>query len=113
MPALGGKAYELFSNLSGFPYNEETYYDAFEYLLKVSPTYYAMQGHAVPTVICHGEKDTVVPVGDAYYLDQILTELRTAHDLVIFPNSNHGLESDPDQWEYASKLFKEYMEKYL
>ena len=113
MPALGGKAYELFSYLSGFPYNEETYLDAFPYLLKVSPTYYAMQGHAVPTVICHGEKDTVVPVGDAYYLDQILTELKTPHDLVIFPNSNHGLESDPDQWEYASKLFKEYMEKYL
>ena len=111
MEALSGQAYDLFSKLSGFRYTEETYEDAIPYLLKVSPTYYA--SHAVPTVICHGEKDTVVPVTDAYTLDNFLTSHYIPHDLIIFPNSNHGLESDPDKWEEANNLFKEYMEKYL
>ena len=113
MPALSGQAYNLFSMLSGYKYNEETYEDAFPYLLKVSPTYYAISGYGVPTVICHGEQDSVVPVSDAIYLDHILTQLNVNHELVLFPHSDHGLESDPDKWEYANKLFKEYMEKYL
>ena len=113
MPALSGQAYDLFSKLSGYKYNEETYNDAFPYLLKVSPTFYAMIGYGVPTVICHGEQDTVVPVSDAIYLDHVLNELNVSHDLVLFPHSDHGLESDPDKWEYANKLFKEYMKKYL
>lgn len=112
MEALAGQAYELFSKLSGFKYNEETYEDAFEYLLKVSPVYYALK-NAVPTVICHGAKDTVVPVSDAYRLDSVLTTNNIPHDLIIFPNSNHGLESDPDKWDEATNLFKQYMEKYL
>ena len=111
MDALSGQAYDLFSKLSGFRYTEETYEDAIPYLLKVSPTYYV--SHAVPTIICHGEKDSVVPVSDAHILDNYLTVSNIPHDLILFPNSNHGLESDPDKWEEANNLFKEYMNKYL
>ena len=110
MAALGGEAYNLFSKLSGYKYTEETYEDAFQYLAQVSPVYYT---HPVPTLICHGEKDSVVPVTDAYQLDSFLTTFDVEHDLLIFPNSNHGLESDPDVMEQAQRLFKEYMVKYL
>lgn len=111
MEDLSGKAYDLFSKLSGFRYTEDTYYDAFPYLLKVSPTYYAST--AVPTIICHGAKDSVVPVSDAYILDNTLTAYGIKHDLIIFPNSNHGLDCDPDKMEEANSLFKEYMKLYL
>ena len=111
MEALSGQAYDLFSKLSGFRYTKDTYEEAIPYLLKVSPTNYI--GSAVPTIICHGAKDSVVPVSDAYVLDYLLTENNIPHDLIIFPNSNHGLESDPDKMEEANLLFKEYMKLYL
>ncbi len=107
---LGDCTY-LFSMLTGHKYNKDTYEEAFEDLMKVSPYVYASS--AVPTLICHGMKDSVVPYSDALYLRQALETFNIAYDLISFENSNHGLESDPDKWDEAMRLFDEYLNRYL
>ena len=44
-----------------------------------------------PVLILHGDADEVVPVAEAYELDDCLTAIKR---LEIFPDSDHGL-SDP------------------
>ena len=111
MPDFGMNLYELFSYLSGHTYNEETYEEALLDLLNVSPIKYT--GSGIPTLICHGVKDTVVPYTDAIRLDYLLTEDNIKHDFLSFPNSNHGLESDPDMNKEMKRLFQEYIDEYL
>ena len=111
MSDFGMNLYELFSWLSGHSYNEETYEDAMLDLLNVSPIKYSHS--AVPTLLCHGTKDSVVPYSDAVRLDYLLTEDNIDHHFLTFPNSNHGLESDPDMTKEMNKLFNEYIDKYL
>ena len=42
-----------------------------------------------PTLILHGEADTVVPVSEAYKLDRALTDARVPHQNHIFPGEGH------------------------
>ena len=107
---LGDCSY-YFSMLSGHKYTKETFEDAFPDLMKVSPVNYT--DHAVPTLICHGVKDTVVPYSDALYLSQALEREKIDFDFISFENSNHGLDKDPDKWDYAMNLFDEYLKRYL
>lgn len=42
-----------------------------------------------PTLIFHGEADTVVPVSHAHSLDKLLTSLNVKHETHLFPNEDH------------------------
>ncbi len=105
--------YEL-SSMSGVWFNESTMSSplAQEALLKVSPINY-VDSNSVPTVIVHGMKDETVPYSDAETLDKLLTLNNVPHDIVPYPNSNHGLYSDPAFADYAKKLFEQYVNTYL
>ena len=76
-----------------------------------SPLYYA--DTAVPTVIAHGEKDSVVPYSGAVALDKALTARNIRHDFVSFPNSDHGLDRDPDCTMLVNQLLVQYAAEYL
>ena len=80
-------------------------------LLKVSPVNYAST--AVPTLMCHGMQDTTVDYSEATRLASALTTYGKTYELITFPNSGHGLESDPDQSSYASQRYAEYINTYL
>lgn len=80
-------------------------------LLKVSPINYA--ANSVPTVISHGMKDTTVDYSDATRLVQKLNSLGRTYDFIPFPNSGHGLESDPDQYALTMQKYTEYINTYL
>lgn len=80
-------------------------------LAAVSPACFA--SGAVPTVICHGMADVLVPYLNAVMLDAELTKAGVEHTLISFPTSGHLLESDGDKMEQANKLFNEYCAKYL
>ena len=69
--------------------------------------------HAVPTVILHGAQDQVVPFSNATALADRLEELGLPYELIVFENSNHGLDSDPECAERARELMYEYAERYL
>ena len=42
-----------------------------------------------PTLILHGEQDTVVPISQAHALDALLTRLDIAHTTELFPKEGH------------------------
>lgn len=93
--------------------NRNKYEDILE---EYSPLYRLnSSSDAVPTLIAHGVKDTAVPYTNAAALDQRLTELGVEHDLLTFPNSNHGLEAPEDGHIYMELLAKilDYIVKYL
>lgn len=79
---------------------------------KYSPVNY-IDGNTVPTVINHGIKDDTVPYSNALTLDEKLTEYGVEHILNPFPNSGHGLDSDPEALSKADGYFLEYCKTYL
>lgn len=79
---------------------------------KYSPVTY-IDRNTVPTVINHGMADDTVPYSNAVILDAKLTEYGVTHTLNPFPNSGHGLDSDPEALETADKYFIEYCKTYL
>ena len=68
---------------------------------------------AVPTLIAHGQKDTVVPYSNAETLDSALTENGVTHMLITYPNSGHALENDPDCAMRYSQMFFAFAAVYL
>ncbi len=79
---------------------------------RVAPLYYVNED-TVPTIICHGMKDTVVPYSNAVSLDAKLTQYGITHDFISYPNSGHGLESDAEQARYAEELMVKYLNEYV
>ncbi len=68
---------------------------------------------SVPTLMAHGEKDTIVPYSNAVLLDTALTENGVPHDFVSFPNSSHALLQDPDCTLRFRSLTNQYLARYL
>lgn len=79
---------------------------------KIAPLYYVTES-TVPTIICHGMKDTIVPYSNAVTLDAKMTEYGVIHEFISYPNSGHGLESDDVQARYAEELMVQYFNKYV
>ena len=103
---------DLFSDACGkrFRYRNRT--TAYKELMAVSPIAYVDEG-AVPTIINHGAKDTVVPFSNAESIVKKFDKYGVKYDFNIFPNSNHGLESDPDNTKRAEELLGKYVKAYL
>ena len=83
-----------------------------EELLIASPISYVNE-NTVPTVICHGTVDDVVPYSNAVTLLELLTDHGVECELITFDDSGHGLEADPEASQYSDKRFWEMAEKYL
>ncbi len=112
--ALGDEEYvaKILSWACGQKFTYETRDEAAEALRKVSPLYYT-DSETVPTVINHGMKDNIVPFTNAEALDAKLTELGVTHIFNVYPNSDHGLSSDPENMKRAKEFFDEYIDKYI
>lgn len=106
-----GKVYELISHLAGFDFTEENFDEAVPYLDACSPLTY-VDGNTVPTIICHGEEDTVVPYENAVALDGKMTELGVEHVFVSFPDSGHACE-DKASREKVFELADAYVDRFL
>ena len=81
------------------------------YLKKYSPVSYAST--AVPTILCHGSQDDGVPIAGAERMYQDLLNADVPAEFVVYPNSGHGLEADPECSAFADELTYKYLEKYL
>lgn len=81
-------------------------------LLEFSPITYVCDS-TVPTVICHGFKDEIVPISNAQTLKQKLDLFGVQNDFVVYKNSGHSLSADKQQKKQAKKLMEEYAKKYL
>ncbi len=105
---------DLFSRLCHSTITEENYLDEDMQaaLLGVSPVNYINQ-NTVPTLICHGEQDDIVPYSNSEILKQRLDFYGVKNDFVSYPNSGHSLGSDKKQSNEAKRLFAEYAKTYL
>lgn len=69
-----------------------------------------------PTLILHGEKDTVVPVEEARNLQRLMEQQHAPYEIKIYPNQEHGFdgpEGDPaarqDAWQRTLAFFRKYL----
>ena len=67
----------------------------------------------VPTLIAHGQQDTIVPYSNAVTLDAALTQNSVPHDFIPFPNSGHALLNDPDCTLQFQTRMAQYIGTYL
>ena len=79
---------------------------------KVSPVTYVNE-NTVPTILCHGMKDSIVPYSNALSIVEKFEQYGVTYDFISYPNSDHDLGSDPDCAKQADTLIFEYAAKYL
>ena len=99
-------------SISGAKVTKKPVTECEDVLLKVSPINY-VNSNTVPTLLCHGMKDDVVPYSNATTLFELLKKHGVAVELITFQNSGHGLEADSDKSNYADEAFYRYVDEYL
>ena len=110
---------DLMNKLCGVTISEADYrnhtgqYAAWTAALQAYSPLYQVKSSTAPTVLGHGQKDTIVPFSNAVALDAALTAQGVTHDFVVFPNSGHGLDQDADASARMTELLIRYAETYL
>ena len=102
---------ELFSNVIGFPATKEEEARAKEALMKYSPVKYVTPD-TVPTIICHGQKDDVVPFTNAVALRDALEKNGVEYVFLPMPLAGHPLEQR-EIMEESEALFEFYAKRFL
>jgi dipeptidyl aminopeptidase/acylaminoacyl peptidase len=87
------------------PYERDGTYTRF------SPMTYVHQVRT-PTLILHGEKDPVVPVGQAYEFFRALKELKTPVELVVYPREGHGVMEKAHRLHLSNRVL-DWIARYL
>ncbi len=112
--ALGDEAVicELMSMACGqsFTYAERESAEAALY--SVSPVSY-VNAECVPTVINHGNADTIVPFSNAETLDALLTQYGVEHVLNVYEGADHDLGKDEAAKDRADELLFGYIDRFL
>ena len=108
---LSSQYYTLASYMTGIDINESNFKSYTNELLEVSPISYVDK--ACPTIICHGDKDTVVPYSNALSLKDKLEENNKTYDFFTYTGSHHDLANSKNVEKLYQQKFKEYKEKYL
>lgn len=105
---------ELFSNLCHEEFTLDNYLSKTmqEKLLEYSPVNYVNES-SVPTLICHGDIDDIVPYSNAVILKEKLDSFNIKSDFLSYKNSGHSLSGDKKQSKKNKILFEEYANNYL
>ena len=112
--ALGDEAVisDLLSKACGQRFTYETKESAKAALYSVSPVAY-VSAECVPTVINHGNADTIVPFSNAQALDALLTQYGVEHVLNVYDGADHDLGKDEDAKDKADELLFGYIDRFL
>ena len=109
---IGNTYYELMTYMTGIEINEANFDSYIDELLKHSPVNYIDK--ACPTIICHGESDTVVPLSNALTLKEKLASKNVSHEFFLYGGgSGHALDNNKKADRQYEQKFKEYKAKYL
>lgn len=100
------------SYMLGTEVNENDILSHRQELYDISPIKY-VTADSVPTVLCHGTRDSVIPYANSVALDALLTELGVEHELVTYTDAWHDLTGCPEASARRNALFEEYITKYL
>ena len=72
-----------------------------------------MNENSVPTLCAYGPKDGVVPPELKFKLLTALDQNHVAYDYIEYPNSNHGMYSDPEEHRLFVDKIMEYCKTYF
>lgn len=112
--ALGNEAVisDLMSKACGQRFTYETKESAKEALYRVSPIDY-VSADCVPTVINHGNADSIVPFSNAQTLDALLTQYGVEHVFNVYQGADHDLGKDEAAKKRADELLFGYIDRFL
>ena len=102
---------DLLTNATGIPYLEDTMEECKAELVRYSPVTYVNE-NTVPTIICHGQKDNLVPYSNAVGLRNALEANGAEYIFLPMPKADHGLEQK-EIYEESERLFEMYAERFL
>ena len=72
-----------------------------------------VDGATPPAVLVYGGVDRLVDASHGKKMAEVMVASGVHNQLVIFPNSGHGLESDPDCTERVQQTILEFCDKYF
>lgn len=81
-------------------------------LKKISPIEYVTE-NCVPTAVFHGVKDELVPFEHAVEFINLLNAKGIENDFLIYENSGHAQDKDPEKAAESKEIIKNYAEKYF
>lgn len=106
--------YDLLSKSCGVRLTKDSYLNAEPQtaLKKISPAEY-VSVQSVPTAAFHGKNDDLVPLSQSLDLVACLESVGVKNDLLIYKNSGHTLDKDPECADKAKEIIFQYAKKYL
>lgn len=104
--------YGVLSGLIGQKLDATTFAGLMEQLRAASPVTYITKD-SPPTIVAHGVKDDVVVYSQGTDVYNAFLAAGGVCELIPYPNSGHGLDSDPNSTERYDNLLKEYQLKYF
>ena len=106
--------YDILSKCSGTKVTRENFLDTDtqKALKMISPSEYVTPD-CVPTAVYHGAHDEIIPLSHVKEFTEQLSLANVKNKLLIYPNSGHALDKDPDCIDTAKLTAKEYAERYL
>ncbi len=104
--------YSIISGLIGSPFEKSTIGDVAAQLRDASPVTYITKD-SPPTIVAHGMKDDVVVYSQGTDVYNAFLAAGGVCELIVYPNSGHGLDKDTDSTKQYDKLLKEYQLKYF
>lgn len=81
-------------------------------LRKISPERYVTE-RSIPTAVFYGRCDELVPPNQVECFIELLCENGIENSFVVYKNSGHALDKDPETSIKAKGIIKEYSEKYF
>lgn len=103
---------DLMSKACGKRFDYADKATAMNELYRVSPVAY-VSADCVPTVINHGDSDSIVPFSNAQTLDALLTQYGVEHVLNVYKGADHDLGKDDEAKDRADELLFGYIDRFL
>ena len=106
--------YGVLSNCCGVKITKDTLLNEAQQkaLEKMSPQIYVSK-ECVPTAVFQGVLDELVPFEYAEIFIDSLTKAGVKNDFLVYENSGHALDKDPDKTDESRKIVLSYAEMYF
>ncbi len=106
--------YEVLSKCCGIKITKSTFMNTPQQtaLKSISPEEF-ISNNCVPTAVFHGKCDELIPLEHIHNFLESLNNSGVKNDLLIYENSGHALNKDPEASVQAKEFIKKYLELYL
>ena len=106
--------YDILSKCSGVRITKETFLNEIPQtaLKKISPAEYVSE-NCIPTAVFYGKKDELIPPSHIHDFLEKLHNAGVKNDFLIYENSGHALDKDPEAKIQARNIIENYAEVYF